>query len=216
MALGQAPVTAARSVGQLSWLGRLPWYYGWTIVAASCAALAIAMGARAIVGVILAALFEAFDWGRAATAGALSISFVVSMLTAPWWGTLLDRWGGVADLPVRRVGAGAEELGERERLVGVGELEPLLVVVPGVAEQPRVFLERDEPDDVGGVLRGVPRGPEAVQKRPADLAGRRGVLADQRLGQRRLARPDRPDDGPGLALADRPRQLTKHDGTAGV
>jgi predicted MFS family arabinose efflux permease len=93
MALVQVPVTADRAVRHLPWLGFLPWYYGWTIVAASCVAVGIGMGARAVAGVLLATLFETYDWGRAATAGALSVSFVVSTLTAPWWGALLDRWG---------------------------------------------------------------------------------------------------------------------------
>ncbi len=75
------------------WIARWPWYYGWTIVAASCLALALAMGSRAVIGVLLAPLFDSFDWGRAAIAGALSVSFVVSTLAAPGWGALMDRWG---------------------------------------------------------------------------------------------------------------------------
>src|SRR4051794_5722146 len=93
MAVEQVPVSSVAVAPRRLWLARAPWYYGWTIVGVCAAALAIAMGARAVVGVILAALFEAFDWGRGATAGALSISFVVSTVTAPGWGALLDRWG---------------------------------------------------------------------------------------------------------------------------
>jgi predicted MFS family arabinose efflux permease len=89
------------------WIARWPWYYGWTIVGVSCAALALAMGSRAVVGVLLAALFESFDWGRAAIAGALSVSFVASTLTAPWWGALLDRWGPARTFTIAALLAGA-------------------------------------------------------------------------------------------------------------
>src|SRR5690242_5706739 len=99
------------------WIARWPWYSGWTIVAVSCVAVGIGMGARAVVGVVLAALFETFGWGRAATAGALSVSFVVSMLSMPGWGALLDRWGP------RRVLAGAALVGSAGLAVAAASQE---------------------------------------------------------------------------------------------
>ena len=70
----------------------------------------------------------------------------------------------------RRRAAGTEERVERQRLLGVAELEALLVVVPGVTEQPRVLLERHVAGDVGDVLRLAAGGAEAVEERPREVA----------------------------------------------
>ena len=99
----------------------------------------------------------------------------------------------------------------------VGELEPLLVVVPGVGEQPRLFLERDvrgPPRD--GVIDAPARGPEAVEQRPADVAGVR-AWCRPRSASASVVLPDadRPDDGPRLALADRPGEVVRARPAAG-
>ena len=141
------------------------------------------------------------------------------------------------DLGFRCVRAAAEVLFQGQRFVGIGELEPLLVVVPGVVEEPRVLLEGDVANDLGRICgrfcfgrarllpshritaRQEPRPPEkprppetsALQKWPREGTRRHRVLAEQRFRERGLARTDRAGDGPGFTLAECPREIVKHD-----
>jgi MFS family permease len=69
------------------------WYHGWTVVAVACLTVSIASGIRAVFGVLLVPLGDAFDWGRAVTAGSLSLNALVWALSAAPLGMLLDRWG---------------------------------------------------------------------------------------------------------------------------
>lgn len=71
----------------------LKFFYGWGIVLASFASLAIVFGARLSFQVFFVALIEDFGWSRASTAGVFSVSMIVFSLTAVPFGWLLDRIG---------------------------------------------------------------------------------------------------------------------------
>src|SRR5262249_10786170 len=95
------------------------------------------------------------------------------------------------------------------------EVETLLIVVPRVREEPGFFLERDAPNYLRRPSDRASAGPQAVEERPADRTGLDAVAALEHLGQRRLARADRPDQRPGFALAECPAQVAEDDLAAG-
>jgi MFS family permease len=74
-------------------VGRVGWYYGWTIVAVACLTAAAGYGTRTAYGVLLVPLADAFGWGRGLAAGALALNALVSALCSAPLGILLDRWG---------------------------------------------------------------------------------------------------------------------------
>ena len=115
----------------------------------------------------------------------------------------------VAPLDIGCVGAGSQELVERQRgvAVAVRELEPLLVVAARVREKARVFLKRYVGNHLRRVIDLAPGGAEAVEQRPAEAPAAEGMPAEERLGERALPAAGRPDDGPRLALAHRPVEV---------
>jgi len=72
---------------------KLPFFYGWIILAISFAAMAIAYGARNSFSVFYVVLLDEFGWSRAGTAGIFSVNVVVYGITAPFAGALVDRFG---------------------------------------------------------------------------------------------------------------------------
>jgi MFS family permease len=74
-------------------LGRLPFFYGWVIVAIACVTMGIGINARTAFSLLFPPLLQEFGWERGETAGAFSIGFFVSTLFAPLIGRLMDRRG---------------------------------------------------------------------------------------------------------------------------
>jgi MFS family permease len=72
---------------------RLPFYYGWVVVAVAFVTMAIAVNSRTAFSLLFPPLLDEFDWPRGVTAGAFSTGFLVSTLYAPLIGYLMDRWG---------------------------------------------------------------------------------------------------------------------------
>jgi MFS family permease len=76
------------------WESRLPFYYGWVIVAVSFINAFIGAGAIWVVGVFAIGMQAELHWSRASIFGALSVRSVLPMLFAPLMGPLLDRKHG--------------------------------------------------------------------------------------------------------------------------
>jgi MFS family permease len=72
---------------------RLPFYYGWLIIGIAFVTMAIAVSARTAFSLLLPPLIEEFGWDRGLTAGAFSFGFLLSALTSPLSGRLMDSRG---------------------------------------------------------------------------------------------------------------------------
>lgn len=77
----------------LSWRTRLPFFYGWLVVASFFVALTISQGIYYSFTVFFVALLEEYGWGRAATAGVFSVFVLVSSFGGVVAGALVDRFG---------------------------------------------------------------------------------------------------------------------------
>jgi MFS family permease len=75
------------------WSARLPFYYGWLIVAIAFVTMAIAVTARTAFSLLLPPLIDEFGWDRGLSAGAFSFGFLVSAVISPLVGRLMDSRG---------------------------------------------------------------------------------------------------------------------------
>jgi MFS family permease len=73
--------------------GRLPFYYGWIIVAVAFVAMAMGVNARTAFSLLLPPILSEFGWDRSVTAGAFSFGFLVSAFGSPLLGRLMDLKG---------------------------------------------------------------------------------------------------------------------------
>jgi MFS family permease len=72
---------------------RLPFFYGWVIVACAFVTMGVGVNARTAFSLLFPPILDEFGWDRGLTAGAFAIGFIVSTPFAPWLGWLLDRRG---------------------------------------------------------------------------------------------------------------------------
>ncbi len=73
---------------------RLPFFYGWVILAcACCAGLSRQGGAVATLSVFVAPMISEFGWSRTEISGAVSLGGVLAAITSPILGRFLDREG---------------------------------------------------------------------------------------------------------------------------
>src|ERR1700738_4887475 len=72
---------------------RLPFFYGWIIIAVTFVTMAIGVNARPAFSLFFPPIIEEFGWERGITAGAFSFGFVVSAAVSPLIGRLMDRFG---------------------------------------------------------------------------------------------------------------------------
>ena len=72
---------------------RLPFFYGWVIVAVAFVTLALGVNARTAFSLLFPPLLDDFGWERGVTAAAFSIGFLASTIYAPFSGMLMDRFG---------------------------------------------------------------------------------------------------------------------------
>lgn len=76
------------------WLApRLPFFYGWVVIAVAFVTMAIGVNSRTAFSLLFPPILEEFGWDRAVTAAAFSIGFVASVAIAPFTGLLMDRVG---------------------------------------------------------------------------------------------------------------------------
>lgn len=72
---------------------RLPFFYGWVVVAVVFVTMALAVNARTAFSLLMPPILSEFEWNRGVTAGAFSFGFMVSALLSPTLGRLMDRYG---------------------------------------------------------------------------------------------------------------------------
>ena len=87
---------------------RLPFFYGWIIVAVTFITMGIGVNARTSFSLFFAPIIDEFGWDRGVTAGAFSFGFLVSAILSPLMGRLMDRTGPrtVMELGVLLMGSG--------------------------------------------------------------------------------------------------------------
>lgn len=88
---------------QKHWSARLPFYYGWLIVAVAFVTMAIGVTGRTAFSLLLPPLIDEFKWDRGLAAGAFSVGFLFSAVLSPFVGRIVDArgpriviWTGVA------------------------------------------------------------------------------------------------------------------------
>lgn len=79
---------------------RLPFFYGWAIVAVAFVTMAIGVNARTAFSLLFPPILDEFGWERGATAGAFSFGFLISAGLSPLLGRLMDRHGPLIMLEV--------------------------------------------------------------------------------------------------------------------
>jgi MFS family permease len=72
---------------------RLPFFYGWVIVAIVFVTMGVAVNARTAFSLLFPPILEEFHWDRGTTAGAFSFGFIVSAVLSPSLGRVMDRRG---------------------------------------------------------------------------------------------------------------------------
>src|ERR1700741_5643954 len=87
---------------------RLPFFYGWLLVAVAFVTVAVGVKARPAFSLLLPAILAEFGWDRGVTAGAFSFGFLVSAVVTPFVGRMMDQRGPriVVELGVVAMGAG--------------------------------------------------------------------------------------------------------------
>jgi len=87
---------------------RLPFFYGWLLVAVAFVTMAVGVNARTAFSLLFPAILTEFGWDRGVTAGAFSFGFLVSAVVTPFVGRLMDLRGPriVVELGVLTMGAG--------------------------------------------------------------------------------------------------------------
>ena len=72
---------------------RVPFFYGWIIVAVTFVTMAIGVTARTSFSLFFPPILDEFGWDRGITAGAFSFGFLVSGALSPLIGRMMDRGG---------------------------------------------------------------------------------------------------------------------------
>jgi hypothetical protein len=62
---------------------RLPFFYGWVLVAVAFVTMAVGVNARTAFSLLFPAILDEFGWDRGMTAGAFSFGFPVSAWSPP-------------------------------------------------------------------------------------------------------------------------------------
>ena len=87
---------------------RLPFYYGWLLVAVVFVSMAVAVNARTAFSLLYPPILAEFGWDRAVTAGVFSFGFLVSAVLSPLIGRTMDARGPrfTCEIGVVATGAG--------------------------------------------------------------------------------------------------------------
>ena len=72
---------------------RVPFFYGWVIVAVTFVTMGIGVNARTAFSLLFPPILDEFHWDRGVTAGAFSFGFIVSGILSPLIGRMMDRFG---------------------------------------------------------------------------------------------------------------------------
>jgi len=79
---------------------RVPFFYGWVVVAVAFVTMAIGVNARTAFSLLFPPVLKEFGWERGLTAGAFAFGFMVSTIFTPFLGRLMDRWGPRVVIPL--------------------------------------------------------------------------------------------------------------------
>jgi MFS family permease len=87
---------------------RLPFFYGWVVVAVVFVTMGVGVNARTAFSLLFPPVLAEFGWERGVTAGAFSFGFLISAALSPMLGRLMDRRGPrvVMEMGVFLMGAG--------------------------------------------------------------------------------------------------------------
>jgi MFS family permease len=80
-------------------LARLPFFYGWVVVAVAFVTMGIGVNTRTAFSLLFPPILDEFGWDRATIAAAFSVGFVSSALYTPFIGTAMDRFGPRVVIP---------------------------------------------------------------------------------------------------------------------
>jgi len=72
---------------------RVPFFYGWIIVAVAFVTMGVGVNARTAFSLLFPPILAEFGWERGVTAGAFSFGFLVAAALSPFLGRLMDRRG---------------------------------------------------------------------------------------------------------------------------
>lgn len=75
-----------------AFFAKLPFFYGWIVVAVAFITMGIAINARTSFSLLFPAILDEYQWDRGLIAGAFSLGFIVSSAAAPVFGYIMDRW----------------------------------------------------------------------------------------------------------------------------
>lgn len=75
------------------WQARLPFYFGWVIIAIAFTTMAVAISARTTFSLLLPPLLDEFGWERGLASGAFSMGYIGSAIAGPFVGRLVDARG---------------------------------------------------------------------------------------------------------------------------
>jgi MFS family permease len=75
-------------------------FYGWWIVASFLVTLFFGAGIGATHSVFFKPISGEFGWSRTALSAVLAVNALIGGLAAPFWGRMIDSWGGRAIVPV--------------------------------------------------------------------------------------------------------------------
>jgi MFS family permease len=75
------------------WSSRLPFYYGWIVIGIAFVTMAVAVSSRTAFSLLLPPLIDEFGWERGLASGAFSFGFLLSAVTSPFVGRLMDGHG---------------------------------------------------------------------------------------------------------------------------
>jgi MFS family permease len=76
-----------------SWAARLPFFFGWVIIAVAFVTMALSVTARTAFSLMFPPIVDEFGWDRGLAAGAFSFGFLVSAAVSPVLGRIIDRRG---------------------------------------------------------------------------------------------------------------------------
>ena len=79
---------------------RLPFFYGWVIIAVAFVTMGIGVNARTSFSLLYPPILDEFGWSRGDTASIFSIGFIVSMLATPLVGVMMGRFGPRIAIPI--------------------------------------------------------------------------------------------------------------------
>jgi MFS family permease len=79
---------------------RLPFFYGWVVVAIAFVTMGIGVNTRTAFSLLFPPILDEFGWNRGTIAATFSVGFIVSTLATPLIGRMMDRHGPRILIPI--------------------------------------------------------------------------------------------------------------------